>query len=321
MNRPRFLAGVLAGATTGLPGRAWAQANAAPVEVSVASAADDDVTPVLYADHAGWFRDAGISVHVDRLNNGSAVAAAVAAGAVDVGKVSMLAVILAHGRGVPLTIVGAGSLSIPADPNSALLVTKDSPIHSARDLNGKIVSVGALNDMQALSAQAWIDQNGGNSKLVSFVEEPGPAVGVALDTNRIAAGTVVNPAMSQFIATGKYRSIGRPIQAISNRLMISAWVSSVDWATKNASLVRTFSQITGRAGTYANAHHDQTVDLIAAFSGIEPATVRTMARALFTDKLDPATIQPLVDVAAKYGAIKQRFAATDMFSPSAAGMG
>jgi NitT/TauT family transport system substrate-binding protein len=317
MNRPRFLSGTaLAGAAAIVPRAARADDGAT---IAIASAADDDVTPVLYADHAGWFHDAGMTVHVDRLNNGTAVAAAVAAGAIDVGKVSMLAVILAHARGVPLTIIAACSLSTPAVNNSGLLVPKDSNVHVARDLTGKIVSVGALNDMQALSTQTWIDQNGGNSKAVSFVEEPGPAVGVALDTNRIAAGTVVNPALMQLLATGKYRSIGRPIQSISNRLMISAWVSNIDWATKNASVVHTFSQIVLRAGAYANTHHDQTVDLIAAFSGIEPATVRTMARAAFSDKLDPAVIQPLIDVAAKYGAIKQRFPATELFSPSAAG--
>jgi NitT/TauT family transport system substrate-binding protein len=317
MIRPLFLRGVaLAAAAPAVPLAARADDGAV---LRIASAADDDVTPVLYADRAGWFRDAGMNVHVDRLNNGTAVAAAVAGGAIDIGKVSMLAMILAHARGVPLTIIAACSLSTPAINNSGLLVPNDSPIRVARDLTGKIVSVGALNDMQALSTQTWIDKNGGNSKAVSFVEEPGPAVGVALDTNRIAAGTAVNPTLMQLLATGKYRSIGRPIQSISNRLMISAWVSSIDWATKNASAARTFSQIVLRAGAYANTHHDQTADLIAAFSGIEPATVRTMARAAFADKLEASTIQPLIDVAAKYGTIKQRFPATEMFSPSAAG--
>lgn len=317
MKRRRFVAGVaLAGAAAASPGEARADDI---IAIHGASAADDDVTPVLYADRAGWFRDAGMSVHVDRLNNGTAVAAAIAGGAVDIGKVSMLAIILAHARGLPLTIIAAGSLSTPAVNNSGLLVPKDSPVRAARDLSGKIVSVGALNDMQALSTQTWIDKNGGNSKAVLFVEEPGPAVGVALDTNRIAAGTAVNPTLMQLLATGKYRSIGRPIQSISDRLMISAWASSVEWATKNAATVRSFSQIVLRAGAYANTHHDQTVDLIAAFSGIDPATVRTMARAAFTDKLEPSVIQPLIDVAAKYGTIKQRFPATELFSPAAAG--
>lgn len=294
-------------------------ADNAPVDVLVASAADDDVTPVLYADQAGWFRDAGLTVHVDRLNNGTAVAAAVAGGAVNVGKVSMLAIILAHARGVPLTIIAPCSLSLATALNSGLLVRKDSNIHSARDLSGKIVAVPALNDMQALSAQAWIDKNGGNSKDVSFVEEPSASVGLALDTNRIAAGAMANPTLSQDLATGKYRSIGRPIQSVGSPLMISAWVSEISWAEKNAAVVRKFGQVVVRAGTYANAHPDQTANLIAAFSGIDPGTVKTMARAVFSDKLDGAVIQPLIDTAERYGAIKQRYPAADLFSPAAFG--
>ncbi len=102
--------------------------------------------------------------------------------------------------------------------------------------------------------------------------------------------------------------------------MISAWVSNGDWAAKNAAVVRKVGQILMRAGAFANGHHDQTADLVAAFSGIEPATVRTMARAVFADKLDPADIQPLINVAVRYGAIKQRFPATELFNSGAYGL-
>jgi ABC-type nitrate/sulfonate/bicarbonate transport system substrate-binding protein len=309
-----------AAAAIALPRGARADDATAPVEVHFASAADDDVTPLLYADQAGWFRDAGLTARIDRLNTGTAVSAAVAGGAIDVGKGSMLSLVLAHARGVPLTIIAPCSLSLPNVMNSGLLVRKDSNIHAAADLNGKIVSVPALNDMQSLSTQAWIDQHGGNSKAISFVEEPVSAVGLALDTNRIAAGTLANPALSQDLATGKYRMIGRPIEGIASRLLISAWVSNIDWASKNPAVVRKVGQILMRAGAYANGHHDQTVELIAAFSGIDPATVRTMARVVFADKLDPADIQPLIDVAVRYGAVKARFPATELFSPGAYGL-
>jgi NitT/TauT family transport system substrate-binding protein len=321
LGRARLVSGMAAaGAAIALPRGAWADDTTAPVEVHFASAADDDVTPLLYANQAGFFRDADLTARVDRLNTGTAVSAAVAGGAIDVGKASMLSLVLAHARGVPLTIIAPGSLSLPNVMNSGLLVRKESNIRAAADLNGKIVSVPALNDMQSLSTQAWIDQHGGNSKSIAFVEEPVSAVGLALDTNRIAAGTLANPALSQDLATGKYRMIGRPIEGIAPRLMISAWVSNTDWAAKNPAVVRKVGQILARAGIYANAHPDQTVDLIAAFSGIDPATVRTMARVVFADKLDPADIQPLIDVAVRYGAIKARFPASELFSPGAYGL-
>ncbi len=146
LGRARWLAGMAVAATAGmLPRSAYADDAGAPVAVHFASAADDDVTPVLYADQAGWFRDAGLAVHIDRLNSGTAVSAAVAGGAIDVGKASMLSLVLAHARAVPLTIIAPGSLSLPNIMNSGLIVRKESPIHTAADLSGKIVSVPALS--------------------------------------------------------------------------------------------------------------------------------------------------------------------------------
>jgi hypothetical protein len=45
-----------------------------------------------------------------------------------------------------------------------------------------------------------------------------------------------------------------------------------------------------------------------------------MARVVFADKLDPADIQPLIDVAVRYGAVKARFPATELFRPGAYGL-
>src|SRR5579863_6587500 len=95
-----FAAGLLCVASASL-----AQTPAAPATLRLASAPDDDVTPVLYAQHAGLFRAAGIDVVITPLANGAAVAAAVAGGSVDVGKSSTMSLINAHARGVPLTIV------------------------------------------------------------------------------------------------------------------------------------------------------------------------------------------------------------------------
>ena len=43
-----------------------------------------------------------------------------------------------------------------------MLVAKDSPLRSARDLDGKTIGVSGLNDIFSLGVRAWADQHGGD---------------------------------------------------------------------------------------------------------------------------------------------------------------
>jgi NitT/TauT family transport system substrate-binding protein len=317
-SRASFLhaVGVLGlGATAGLTAAARADAPAAPFALRVASAPDDDITPVLYAQQAGWFGAAGLTVTVEAASSGTAVAAAVAGGAVNIGKASLLSIILAHARGVPFTIVAPSAVADVHGDYSGLLVRSDSPIRTGRDLNGKIVSVPALNDMQSLATHAWIDANGGDSRTVSFLEVPGTSVGLALDADRIAAGLLSNPVLARDLATGKYRRIGKPIEETFNRRMIAAYVADGGWVGNNVAVVRSFGRVVVQASTFANAHHDQTADVMAQFSGVDRATIATMTRAEYATSLDPAAVQSLIDAAAKYGAIHESFPASELISP------
>ena len=74
-------------------------------------------------------------------------------------------------------------------------------------------------------------------------------------------------------------------------------------------------QINKTATAYAIAHPDKTLDLIAAFSGMDRTALSTMTRAAFVTTLDPALVQPLIDDAARYGAIPKSFNAAELFSP------
>ena len=63
-------------------GAASAQTTPALTTVRVLASPVDDVMPVLYAQRAGLFRQAGLDVQVDRANSGAAASAAVMGGSV-----------------------------------------------------------------------------------------------------------------------------------------------------------------------------------------------------------------------------------------------
>jgi NitT/TauT family transport system substrate-binding protein len=253
-------------------------------------------------------------VEIQPITNGAAVAAAVAGGAIDIGRSSLLALITAHAHGLPFALVAPSGIYLVSSSTGAIIVPKDSSIRSGRDLNGKVVSAASLNDVSILGARTWIDKTGGSDASVQFVETTGPQAGVALDTGRVSAAILVNPILAQMMGTGKYRALTDPIAPLGSRVLEAAWFTTTDFAAKNPDVIRKFSSVLAAASAYCNQHPDQTVGLLASFAKFDPDVIAHMTRDKYDLKLTPTDIQPVVDAAAKFGMIPSRFDVTTFIS-------
>ncbi len=291
---------------------ARAQSAAPPQTVHVGGSADMDAAPILYGIQSGIFRRNGLDVVFQKAASGSAVAAAVAGGALEIGKSSLVPLISAHARNVPLTVIAPSVVHRMGRADSALMVAADSPVRTARDLNGKAVSVAGLNDMQWLATHAWLDANGGDSSSVHFLEIPGSSVGVALEQGRINGGTLSEPYITQAIRGGKARILAKMVDAFGGA-MTTAFFTSVDYATKNRDTVTRFARAIVEASAYCNTHSAEMVDLMASYTNIDRTVLTEIVRPEFALALDPQNIQPIVNAAAKYGVIPQAFNAQDLF--------
>ena len=294
-----------------------AYAQAAAQTLHLGSNASDDVTPVLWAQHNGMFSKAGLALDIQKFTSGSAVTSAVVGGALDVGKSSMLPLISARNHGVPVQIIAPGELWLSNEPISGMVVPKDSPITAAKDLNGKTLPTPSLRDIVETSTRAWIDANGGDSKTVKFVEMPSAAVLAALLDGRVAAATLSNPYFGNVVASGKVRVISRPEDAIAKRFMITAWFVTESFAEKNHDALVKFAQTVQQAATYTNTHHAETVPITAPFWGLETSVLSGMTRSFNGAIVDPKDIQPVIDVALKYGYLEKPLDVQQLISPIA----
>jgi NitT/TauT family transport system substrate-binding protein len=119
---------------------------------------------------------------------------------------------------VPVQIVALSALYSSAKPAVALLVLKDAPFHTGRDMNGKMISSPAVRDLTAASVMAWVDKTGGDSKSVHMVEVPSASSEPVLGQGRIDAAFMIEPALTQSLATGKTRVLCYPYDAIGDRI-------------------------------------------------------------------------------------------------------
>jgi NitT/TauT family transport system substrate-binding protein len=296
------------------PARARAQA---PATIRIGASADASVIAALYGQQSGIFPKLGLTVEVTRANSGSAVSAAVLGGSLEMGKSSLFGIIEAHVRGVPLILEAGASLFASNPPTAALLVAKDSPIHTGRDLNGKTIAVAALNDLFAIASLCWIDENGGDSRTLKFLELPPAATADAIASGRVDAATLAVPEMTDAVAAGKCRVLGDSCGAVARRFLATAYITSTDYAAKNPDVLARFRKGIAQATAYANAHWTEMLPAISKYTGSEMNVLQATPRDQLTTSLAGPLIQPLIDAAAKYKAIAAAFPARDLIDANA----
>lgn len=257
--------------------------------------------PAYYAQELGYFSAAGLDVRMTLLPNGAAIIAAMMSGALDVGFASPSPIIAARQRALPVKFFQFSAIYTGNAIFSAIVAAKDSPLKTGADLEGKPVAVNGLHDLGQFQVQSWIDQNGGNSAGVQFVELPYAQMASALEQGRVAAAAPTEPFVSSSKATTKY--LGNLNEAIAHRYLMAGWISTEAWLAKNADTVRRFTGAIGQANRWANAHPKEALPLLLRFTKITPEVATATSRYVFdeSDRPDPKLIAPIADIMRRYG--------------------
>lgn len=308
--RRAFIAG-LAVATAIPSGRASAQ-TAPPIRVT--GPTNDGIKAVYYGIASGIFRKYGLTVQAIPIGSGGAAAGAILGGGADVAFTNVTAIVAAHNKGIPMQIIAPASLYRSEAPINAMVVLKDAPIRTGRDLNGKIVGSVSLGDTLATPMQAWIDQNGGDSHTVKIVEIPASTAVQALEEGRVSAVAMNEPFVAQAVSSGKARVLTHPMDTIGSRSEGGAFAVMAPAASKSADAMRQFAIAMHESAAYTNAHLVETVALVASYSGIAPEVVARSVRILDPEYVDVRNLQPVIELLARYGVIERSFPAQEIIS-------
>jgi NitT/TauT family transport system substrate-binding protein len=312
LHRRTFLA---AGAGASIfPARLRAQGL---TKVRLAGTVNEDILGVLWSMQSGIFGRLGLDVDVAHSSSGAAVSEGVLTGAIDIGKSSIIPLITAHARGLPFVLEAPGGVYTAADPNAALVVGKDSPLRTGRDFNGLTLAVPALADLFQLGTSAWVDGTGGDSRTLKFLELPGPAQAEAIVAGRVAGAMMVEPLVSDGVRAGKIRVLARAYDAIARNFAVTLFFTSADYAAKNADVLARFRRGLAEGVAYVTAHRAQALPAYAQFSGIDLSVLQAAIQNHMGTTLDPRMVQPVIDVAVKYGVLAKPFSAKDLFDRNA----
>lgn len=273
--------------------------------LSVAVLPLDSSATVAYAQHLGLFEKNKLKLKLQKLASGAAIIPAVTSGDADIGYSNVVSIATAYDKGLSPTIIAPAGLYSSAEPQTALIVAQDSQIQTGKDLNGKTFGVNSINNITQIGAMGWIDQHGGDSSTVKFVELGFSNMVEAVAQGRIDAGFVPEPFVAQAKSNDNVRVLAGGYDGIGDDFLTTGWFSTKKWADENPEKVKKFVKIMQEAARWGNQHPDESLPILADYTGISPDVLGNMTRAELAETSDPTMAQPPIDAAVRYGILKE----------------
>lgn len=307
--RSAFLAGSVA--LTLASGRS-AQAQTSFPTLRVGAVPAEGYAQAYFASELGLFQKTGLNVDLQVVSGSAAAAAAIVGGALDIAVTTPLLLASAVVRGVLFVIAAAGSLNTVKQPNGLLVVAANSPVRGAKDLVGKTVGVYTLKQLNELSLDVWLTQNGVEVAQVKVVEVGPSAMVQALGRGTVDAALISEPTLSAGLKANEIRVLANAFSLIAPRYVSTVWFCLPQFVQRNPEAMKRFASVIYETGRWANTHPVESAQLVAKYTKLSPDDVVSMVRPEFAEALRPAELQPLLDAALKYNFISRPVRAAEL---------
>jgi len=226
---------------------------------------------------------------------------AVIGGDLDVGMANTVQLAGAIARGIPVQMIAPASLYSPRDASPNLMVAKDSPIKSAKDLTGSTIAVSSLGDFNQLALLAWLDTNKVPRDSVHFVEMKFGEMGAALQRGTVAAAIITEPAKSDAKAAGQIRDLADTYISVAPEFATIVWFTTKSWLQKNPDAAKKLVNGIYATAKWANTHTRESAPMLAKAAKMDPTLVAGMKRLYFATANDKKYIESPLALAARYG--------------------
>jgi NitT/TauT family transport system substrate-binding protein len=274
-----------------------------------------DNAAMFMATEKGFFKAEGLELETVPMAGGAVIVQGVTSGDLQFGWTNVISLYQAHVAGFDFKLIAGGASNVKATNEShAIQVGKDSPIKTAKDLEGKTVAVNTLNNIVHLMAMAWIDKNGGASAKVKFVEVPFPQMEPALSAGKVDAISVHEPFVTAAMQKGGVRTLAHPWGEVLPKFLIASWFASEKWIAKNRKTAQAFVRAINRGIDAIHADPEASRAAMVKWAGLKPELAGKIALPVFDKSVSEKDIQATIDLTRKYKMIAKSIKARDVIS-------
>jgi NitT/TauT family transport system substrate-binding protein len=266
-----------------------------------------DVAPLYIGMKKGYFKQENLTIQPQLAEGGATITAQTVSGDLQVGFSNVTSLAIASSKKLPVQIVASGVQGAKDDSGAwdAVLSKKGSPIKDLKALEGKTVSVNNLNNVGPLTINNAMEKAGADYKKVDYVEVPFPDANAAVEGGRVDAAWVVEPFVSQGAAQGA-REVLHPFEATAPSYAVATYFVTKQYAAQNKDALDRFVRAINKSLDYAQGHPDEVRQIVPTYTKIPKDVAAKMKLPQWSSDLNEPSIQQTVDLAQKYGFIKDK---------------
>lgn len=232
-----------------------------------------DVAPIYLGKQKGFFAKRHINLTLQPAEGGTETVPSVLSGNQQFGFSNIVTLLLARAKGLPVKAVtnGVNSTGADGDDFGALMVRRDSPIRTVRDLAGKRVAVNTFKNVVELAVRASVKKAGVDEDSIHYVKLDFPEMPAALAAGRADAVFVVEPFQQVVLAQGGRRLASSYVDTAAD-MCVAMYFTSRQLESQDPDLVKRFTAAMNESLAYASGHPDEVRRILPTYTKI-PAEV------------------------------------------------
>jgi NitT/TauT family transport system substrate-binding protein len=275
-------------------------------EITVGTMLIGDTAPLQLAISRGLFKAEGLTVKTQTINGGAEAIPRLKGGQLDISVGNYVSFFAAAQKGTLKPKIVA-ECSQAAPKTHTLLVPKNSPIKTLRDLQGKKIGVNTRRNVSTLMVRSAVKPDGIDlDEDKNFVEVPPPNMEAALKSGSVDAVQAIEPYGTQIQEKLGARMLADMDSGTTADFPIAGWATTEEFAAKNPKTIAAFQRAIVKAQGLA-ADRKVVQDILPKYArGIDANVASTMSYVAYPTSLNANRLQRVADVMQQFGIVSQK---------------
>jgi NitT/TauT family transport system substrate-binding protein len=273
-----------------------------------------DLAQLKLAQDRGYFTAEGLTVKTQVLQGGAEAAPKLRSKNLDISGGAWVPFFQAQESGA-IKLHAVADAFQSAKGTHVILVPKDSPIRSAKDLAGKKIAVNVKRNLATLLIDASLRPHGVKLADSNYVPMPFPNMEAALKSKSVDAVQAVEPFNTQLQKSIGAREVLELSAGETANFPVGGYVSTEEFAKENPKTIAAFQRAIAKAQA-SLSDHKLLAQVIPTYTKIPPAVASQLHFGLYPANLDAARLKRVSDIMLKYGYLKKPIDVNSMIASS-----